>query len=125
MKRFSLLLTVFSCLFLIGCEDTTIKAKIVEGILLSVEDYPYKVNQTYGWKVLKFQDGRSVMVNFGPGDSLYIGHYQEIKINDFGFIVNVKCKSFEKLIAKSGYKKYNVQQPEKLVADLVLHEKDE
>ena len=109
MKRFSLLLTVFSCLFLTGCEDTTVKAKTVEGVLLSVEEIDRKINQIYHWKKLNFQDGRSVVAFLGPGDSLYIGHYQEIELDGRGFIVDVKCKSFEKLIAKSDYKDYDPQ----------------
>lgn len=123
MKRFYLPLAVFSCLFLTGCEDTTTKAKTVEGVLLSVEEVVYQINQTYYWKTLNFKDGRSVMVYLGPGDSLYIGHYQEIKLDSRGFIVDVKCKSFEKLIAKSDYQNYDpslaqkIEETEKLLSE--------
>ena len=129
MKRFSLLLTVFSCLFLTGCEDTTVKAKTVEGVLLSVEEVDRKINQTYHWKKLNFKDGRSVVAFLGPGDSLYIGHYQEIELDGSGFIVDVKCKSFERLVANSDYQDYDPsltqEREEELLSEKITREEFE
>ena len=122
MKRFSLLLVVCFSLFLAGCDDTTVKAKTVEGVLLSIHDHAQTINNSASWSILTFKDGREVIVRFGPGDSLYIGHYQEIELNSQGFIVDVKCKSFDKLVAKSSYQDYDPSLTQKLLSEKVTRE---
>lgn len=107
MKHFTLLLLVCISFFLTGCGDNTVKATTVEGVLLSIEDLSLNLHNISSWKKLNFKDGRTVMVHYGPGDSLYIGHYQVIEINNKGMITEVKCKSFERLVKTDGYQVYD------------------
>ncbi len=117
MKSKSLiLLSLVLLLFVVGCKKNPVKAQIIKGILEKIEDTDKRTDGIDGWKILHFRDGRSVMVNCGPSDSLYIGHYQEIKVNCDGFIEDVECKSYERLVKSEEYRKYNPQLSKELLA---------
>ena len=125
MKRFSLFLVVCACLFLTGCEDgpndafkdNSIEAKTVKGILTKTKEHREAINGIHGWNTLTFKDGGSVIVHVGPGDTLYLDHYQEIEIDNQGMIISVKCESYEKLVGKSGYQEYEPTEDDLLSAN--------
>ena len=111
IEFFALVLTSI-CFFTIGCkeegtfQDNTTKNITVKGVLTEVDDYEREINGIFGWKTLYFKDGGSVMAHVGPGDALYINHYQEIELDNQGMVINVKCESYEKLVGRNGYQDY-------------------
>ena len=92
-------LSVYLAVALVGCDETpkenTIKGVLIDSRVLPIEERP---NNTAIWHELKFQDGQTVLVGIGPGDTLYYGHYQEIETDELGYVVRVECESFDKML---------------------------
>jgi hypothetical protein len=106
---------------LVGCASTPTPPQdnLIKGVLLEVDTKSY----TNCWRCLKFEGGFQCLVRAQYAEQWYIGHYQEITVNDAGEFVSNKCDSYDDLLP--GFKEQVYVLPEKAPEVPSLANKDE